>query len=215
MSNSPNVAASNRERILDTAERLFGQHGIDSVSLRQIGEDAGQKNKTAIQYHFGSKEGLAKAIIQRRSKMMEPRIDQMYAAAGTQGRLDDMRALIEILFLPVWEVTDSHGDHSYAAFLLQYMHHPEFKPESSGFGWDIHGHVLTWNRLKALVPGLGEDEAFARLYVLNGMFVSSMVRLDSERKSGKTLLPRETFLNMLLDMMVAAFAAGSSEGAAS
>ena len=33
-----------RERILDTAERLYAERGLDGVSMREIGEAAGQRN---------------------------------------------------------------------------------------------------------------------------------------------------------------------------
>src|SRR3546814_6660333 len=53
-------------RILQAAEDCFGEHGIDAVSLRQIAIAAGQGNTAAVQYHFGSKEGLLEAIFQHR-----------------------------------------------------------------------------------------------------------------------------------------------------
>ena len=54
-----------RTRLLDVAEQLFAEHGIDAVSLSQILETAGQRNKSAIYYHFGSKAGLIAAIAER------------------------------------------------------------------------------------------------------------------------------------------------------
>ena len=46
-----------RELLLNTAERLFAEHGVAAVSNRQICEAAGQGNNYAIGYHFGSREG--------------------------------------------------------------------------------------------------------------------------------------------------------------
>ena len=51
-----------RERLLDTAERLLGEYGIEGVSLRQIAAEAGQGNNSVIQYHFGNKAGLIEAL---------------------------------------------------------------------------------------------------------------------------------------------------------
>ena len=47
-----------RGRILDAAEQLFYQRGIDNVSLADINQAAGQKNRNALQYHFGDKTAL-------------------------------------------------------------------------------------------------------------------------------------------------------------
>jgi AcrR family transcriptional regulator len=54
-----------RDRILDTAERLFGQQGFSCTSLRQITDEAGV-NLASVNYHFGSKEELYKGVLIRR-----------------------------------------------------------------------------------------------------------------------------------------------------
>jgi len=54
-----------RALILDAAEWLFAEHGISSVSNRQIGAAAGQGNTSAVGYHFGSRDELIRALIRR------------------------------------------------------------------------------------------------------------------------------------------------------
>jgi AcrR family transcriptional regulator len=54
-----------RTLILDAAEWLFAEHGIASVSNRQIGAAAGQGNTSVVGYHFGSKDELIRALIRR------------------------------------------------------------------------------------------------------------------------------------------------------
>jgi TetR/AcrR family transcriptional regulator, regulator of cefoperazone and chloramphenicol sensitivity len=51
-----------RQRILDTALALFAAQGFSGASTREIAEGAGV-NLPAIQYYFGSKEGLYRAVI--------------------------------------------------------------------------------------------------------------------------------------------------------
>ena len=55
-----------KERILDTAERLFAAQGYAATSLRGIIAEAGV-NLAAVHYHFHSKEALLEAVILRRS----------------------------------------------------------------------------------------------------------------------------------------------------
>ena len=57
--------ADTKKQILDSAEALFAEHGIEGVPLRRIIVEAGV-NSAAIHYHFGSKEGLVKAVFARR-----------------------------------------------------------------------------------------------------------------------------------------------------
>src|SRR5437762_2911252 len=54
-----------RSRILDVAEELFGERGLDRVSIRDITRKA-KVNLAAINYHFGSKEDLIAAVFERR-----------------------------------------------------------------------------------------------------------------------------------------------------
>lgn len=53
-----------RERILRAAEGVFMAHGYDGASMRQITSEAGA-NLAAVNYHFGGKEGLFQAVLQR------------------------------------------------------------------------------------------------------------------------------------------------------
>jgi AcrR family transcriptional regulator len=65
---SISMAAAGREtteRLLDTAERLFGAHGYDGVGMRALAEEA-KVNLGAATYHFGSKEALYIETFMRR-----------------------------------------------------------------------------------------------------------------------------------------------------
>lgn len=53
-----------REALLDAAQRLFAERGIGGASLRAITGAAGA-NLAAVSYHFGSKEGLVRALFAR------------------------------------------------------------------------------------------------------------------------------------------------------
>ena len=58
-------SATTREQILDAAEALFAEHGYAATSLRELTAAAGV-NLAAVNYHFGGKEELAKAVLARR-----------------------------------------------------------------------------------------------------------------------------------------------------
>ncbi|MGN2391582.1 TetR/AcrR family transcriptional regulator [Pelomicrobium sp. G1] len=57
--------ANTKDRILDAAEALFMERGFVATSLRMITARAGV-NLAAVNYHFGSKEELIKAVFSRR-----------------------------------------------------------------------------------------------------------------------------------------------------
>lgn len=60
---SPSIAT--RDRLLDVAERLFAQRGIDATSLRAI-TTAADANLASVNYYFGSKDALFLEILARR-----------------------------------------------------------------------------------------------------------------------------------------------------
>src|SRR5215468_3830476 len=68
------------ERILDSAERLFADHGFEGASIRAIVEGA-SVNLAAVHYHFRSKEALLEAVLTRRiSVVNEARLERLQQA---------------------------------------------------------------------------------------------------------------------------------------
>ena len=65
MVNGVDMAKSTSEQILDAAEKLFSQTGYHATTLRNITQEA-KVNLAAVNYHFGSKEELVNAVIERR-----------------------------------------------------------------------------------------------------------------------------------------------------
>jgi AcrR family transcriptional regulator len=62
-----------RRRILDTALELFATDGFEGASTRTLAERAGV-NLPAIQYYFGSKEGLYRAVVEQIAQHMAANI---------------------------------------------------------------------------------------------------------------------------------------------
>ena len=58
---------SQRDKLLDAAEQLFAHHGVHAASIRDI-TSAAQSNLASINYHFGSKQNLVRAVLHRRAQ---------------------------------------------------------------------------------------------------------------------------------------------------
>jgi len=95
-----------RETVLNTAERLFAERGIDGVSIRDITTKA-KVNLAAINYHFGSKQELVKAVFKRRLVPLEQRRGELLKAAerkaSTEGRGLKLEEVLTALILPMVE----------------------------------------------------------------------------------------------------------------
>jgi AcrR family transcriptional regulator len=90
-----------KERILDAAEKLFGQNGFEGTSLRDITAEAGV-NLAAVNYHFQTKDSLIDAAIARRIEPVNCRRMEMLEAAGPNPTLE------QILIAFLQPVLDKH-----------------------------------------------------------------------------------------------------------
>lgn len=113
-----------RVALIEAAEELFADKGIDNVSLRQIGEAIGSDNNAVVTYYFGSKAGLLKAIYEHRVPALEARRSELLKIAHSQGKADDMLALLHALWAPIFEQRNAHGKPSYAGLLASLEHAP-------------------------------------------------------------------------------------------
>ena len=67
----PRDATDTRARLIEAAERLFARRGVHEATTREILETAGQRNVSALTYHFGSRERLLWAILDRHNGPLE------------------------------------------------------------------------------------------------------------------------------------------------
>jgi AcrR family transcriptional regulator len=107
-----------RNRLVTAAERLFAERGLEAVSLREINAAAGMRNASALQYHFGDRAGLVRAVLERHTSDIEAArhllLDQ-YEAAGHA----DLHALVAALVRPpAAKLTDGVGYLQVVADLL-------------------------------------------------------------------------------------------------
>src|SRR6202161_2506579 len=73
-------SASTAQRLLDAAERLFGEHGYNGVGMRALAQ-AAHVNLAATTYHFGSKKALYVETFLRRFRAVNTRRLALLAAA--------------------------------------------------------------------------------------------------------------------------------------
>lgn len=90
-----------RERILLAAEQLFAQHGIEAISLQRIVEAAGHRNTSAVQYYFGSKNELIKAILAFRQQHFDVQRLALIAEMTRNDRGLDLRGFVESMVYPL------------------------------------------------------------------------------------------------------------------
>ena len=106
-----------RDALLDAAEHVFAVQGIETASLRDISHEAGQRNNSAAQYHFGDRAGLVAAVFTRRMDAINERRLQMIAEIDEHDR-NDVPSLVAALMVPLIEYVTTH-DGWYGRFLVR------------------------------------------------------------------------------------------------
>lgn len=124
-----------KRELLDAAERLIATRGYE-VPLRDIAVAAGHRNNSAVQYHYGNRQGLIAAIVARRLGPMESERARMLETFAAQGKKPTVRDLISVLVLPILEMKGTH----YARFLE--VTRPSWPDESIPTGYTEWPKVL-------------------------------------------------------------------------
>lgn len=102
-------SAHTRERLIKAAQTLYAERGIDAVSFNEITVAAGQKNRNALQYHFGNRESLLQAIIDKHASVVyELRHDYLDQIAEQQWSAS--RKAASALVMPLADYVASHSD---------------------------------------------------------------------------------------------------------
>jgi AcrR family transcriptional regulator len=167
------------QRLMIAAERLYGQHGLDGISLRQLVAAAGQANNYAVQHHFGSKLALIQAVSEMRLPAMEAEREILLDQARRDGDLGVERMLAALL-APLVTVLDEAALQDYARFTLSVMHldphlHPFMKSaDISPASMEIHG------RLEQSLSHLPPDVFRRRLSLAASVFLNGASELGGK-----------------------------------
>lgn len=106
-----------QKTLMLAAEKLFASQGIANVSVSDILIEAGQKNQSAVQYHFGSKDELLERVILEHAKSLDERRGHLLAGLSAE---PDLNTLLEAFLHPlVDEVASGELGRYFAAYLAQ------------------------------------------------------------------------------------------------
>lgn len=202
----PRDAASTREQLIEAGRRLFARDGLFTTSLRQVVVAAGQRNSSALHYHFGGRDGLVAAIIEVHNSGIERRRAEMLDALGDEPSLHE---LVEAVVLPQAALLDQPDGREFLAIISQL---------SDLFDrWDESERATPPQALRAfraieralpatLTPGLRRERVTRFLELVSEALGSRARQVDSDRPPA---LPAEDFVGNLVEMAVGALSAAA------
>lgn len=200
---------STREKLLDCAEGLFAEHGLEGVSLRAINAEAGL-SPAALHYHFGTKQVLVEALLERQMPRLMERRRGLLDALENAETAPSARDVLDALLHPMVELLaeDRRAGHRYLRLIYRLQAdgdlYPLFPADRLSAGVD---------RLLPLLCQALPELAPAVVGVRLGLAIDVMLRslaLDPAAIGDR----REDHARGLLDFLTGALEAPSSERAA-
>ena len=158
--------------ILDAAERLFAREGFHSTSLRMLTREAGV-NLAAVNYHFGSKEELIKAVIERRllplNELRTKRLQEVRERAQQENRLPDVRETLLAFFEPTFAFRRSKkGAQDFITLVSRSFSEPDDTVRTIFMGLVGRLFQLFYEVLCEALPKLPKETIYRRLHFTMG-----------------------------------------------
>jgi AcrR family transcriptional regulator len=197
-----------REHLLDVAEQLLGTEGVGRVSMRQIRIAAGQRNEGAVQYHFGDRNGVIKALAERHSPRVQEIQERIVATHGTRPSL---RQLVDAMTRPMAEYcTYGPSERAWTKILADLITDPTLgfatlqegsPPLAARIGTSVYERLAT-----TLTPQLAGDRVWA-VTQFTIHVTADRSRLSDDPNAARRLTPDDVFIDNVVTMAYGALTA--------
>lgn len=175
---------------------------------------AGQKNNSALCYHFGSKEGLLQAILSKHAVVQHARRSRLFDSLLTDDALDDVGRLCEVLVRPFTDFLEGdRSEHAYVCIASELYSDPSRSYEHI---CNMYDDPLIPRIVKALLDSVPLPTRVLHERLITGVgqvmhAAATRARLEDSDISRGPHTPISLFVANLIDMFVAAMMAPPSE----
>ena len=190
--------------LMHAAEKLIAERGMENVTIRDIVSAAGQKNESALQYHFKNLTGLINAIHAQRAEEMRARRSELLDALLASTPQPSLRQACMLMVQPAFELARSKVD--FRRYIKAFGHELVLAETSAltrasrrGGGGES-GQRLA-NLLKAALPHLDAD-AYRQRMDAAVRLCSASVYHQARQKNAFRGAQAELFLHSLIDAIV-------------
>jgi AcrR family transcriptional regulator len=192
-----------RQRLLDAATRVFAEQGVETASLIEVARRAGQRNRGAVHYHFGSRTGLLVALLEQHAGFLAEREGELLALAE-QTPETDLASVVEAVVRPAVELAETGWrGRCYLVVVAELAESDQEAMDERVAAALAHtGGYAVYELLTRRMPPLAESLVTERLSLLTGFILRSVAdRARSvERGHGRAQLDTATFTANLVAM---------------
>jgi len=173
-----------RERIKRAARHLFALKGVDAVAVRDIIAAAGQKNASALNYYFGSKEGLIETLIGDALAIAHTRWEAALDALEGGGGPRAIREVVELLVLRGLPPNAPEGDEASARFLAMLLQTRRDLVVAAAARRGLTAYDRALRHIKRLMPAMPERARDQRLLFYFSASTAVLAVLEGAAKPG-------------------------------
>jgi AcrR family transcriptional regulator len=194
----PRDSTATKELLLREAERLFARRGLYRVTLREITDAAGQRNVSAINYHFGSREGLLQAILVAHGDPTDVARGVFRHSVGAD---PETRDLVAALVVPYAAHLATASGRDYLRIVAQLSGgFTDWRTPAAGTGPELRNILGTLEGRRPDLPVAVRRERVVELIMLMTAATSQRARLLESRRPLE--LDDVTFVTNLTDVLV-------------
>lgn len=198
-----------RLALLRAAERLILTDGVAAVSLREIAVEAGQRNHSAVLYHFGDKRGLLDAILERHSQPIQTGWIATLKHVESWGALD-LPKLVSLLVRPIVDkLDDADGGRAYVVVCAELLSNRQFALTTMRAA-RADGALAICEKIVEHLPSLPPALLELRMTRVASMIYTGTVDYLRLSEAGAEIT-REAFVTDLIEAIVAMLSAQSAE----
>jgi len=200
--------SSTKEKILDVAEGLFAEHGFNDTSLRAITSKAGV-NLASVNYHFGDKKTLVRAVLNRYLEAFMPAVQQALQELNSQDEYQ-MSEVFESLRTPLRALNDVRPNGTSRFMLLIGRGYTDVQGHLRWFITTRYNDVLslfTQSVMKAN-PKLTPETLFWRLHFTLGTCVFTMASSQALAEIAESDFGNQVDAKTVVDLLIPYLAAG-------
>lgn len=198
-----------KDKILDAAEQLFATTGFAETSMRQITTKAGV-NLASVNYHFGSKKALIKAVVDRYLHLFLPSLLDEINALEKQKSNFTVEELFTCFKRPLLNLEQVSAEGAIYFIRLIGRGYIDFQGHLRKFITDKYGEELEQlqNAFRKTMPELSEADVFWRLHFTMGTSVFTLSAADALKDISKVDFGKEMDTEAILDQLLPYLAAG-------
>jgi AcrR family transcriptional regulator len=199
-----------RRALVEAATAVFAADGAFTASLVEVTRRAGQRNRGAVHYHFGTREGLLVAVLEQYADFLARREGELLAVARTRPD-DDVESVLEAIVRPATEVAETGplGRH-YLVIVGQLIEEYDRVDASVVEALDRTGGVPVYELLGRRLPAYDDALRTERVALVTGFIlraVADRARAHQSATPGRAQLPTDRFVRNLVAMAAGALTA--------